>query len=127
MSKFLYFCSLLATLFLLAGSYLFPNDVIMWFASTVETENIVRGLVACLLVLLMFTLPPRRWYFRVALGLVAVGLGAWTGYGFQAGSLEVLDLLLYAQLSVVFCLAALELNYEQDMQPVVSRHYVPAS
>lgn len=112
MNRFLYFCSIIVLLFFVAGSYLFPNDMLMWFASTADADNLVRVSLAFVLVLLMVVPPPRSIVFRILLGLVAVCLVGWTASTFYSDQLRVLDALAYALLSVVFGLAALEITYD---------------
>ncbi len=114
MNRFLYFCSILFLLFFVAGSYLFPSDMMMWFASTADIDNAIRSALVVVLLLLMVVPPPRSILFRVLLGAVSVALVGWTVSTFYADQLRVLDALAYTLLSVVFGLAALEITYESD-------------
>ncbi len=113
MNRFLYFCSILVLLFFVAGSYFFPNDMLMWFASTAGADNLVRISLSVVLVMLMVIPPPRSIVFRILLGAVAVALAGWTVSTFYSEQLRVLDALAYALLSVVFGLAALEITYDK--------------
>ncbi|TAH34713.1 hypothetical protein EYC59_02960 [Candidatus Saccharibacteria bacterium] len=114
MNRFLYFCSILVLLFFVAGSYLFPNDMIMWFASIAGIDNVIRGGLIVVLLLLMLMPPPRSIMFRVLLGMVSVALVGWSFVTFYAEQLRVLDAIAYVLLSVVFSLAALEITYDSD-------------
>lgn len=114
MNRFLYFCSIVFLLFFVAGSYLFPNDIIMWFASTTDIDNVIRGGLVFVLFLLMLIPPPRSILFRVLLGVISVALAGWSVSTFYADQLRVLDALAYTLLSVVFGLAALEITYDSD-------------
>lgn len=120
MNRFLYFCSIVFLLFFVAGSYLFPSDMIMWFASTADIDNGIRGGLVLVLFLLMLIPPPRSITFRILLGAVSVALAGWTVSTFYADQLRVLDALAYTLLSVVFGLAALEITYDSDAPRTVA-------
>lgn len=117
MGKILYFWSLLLIVFLVGGSYIFPQDTIMWFASVSDGYNMARIGFGLLLLTLLVTTPPRHLIIRLALASTAVGLGAWTLSEISAYHMLLLDSVLYIELSLVFAVAALE--YTPDAQQVV--------
>lgn len=113
MKQTVFFGSLLSVIFLLLGTYVFPTDIIMWFASTSWIFTVLRLLMAVVLILVLCTTPPRELYMRLAMGAAAlISLGAGVGIA-MSDSLHVLDIILFIQLGIVLGLEALEFNEDE--------------
>ena len=93
---------------LLVGSCLFPASPIMWLASTSIVDTGIRIALVLMLVGLYFTDPPRHLVFRYVLGCAAALLGLFTLTSFYNNQIQLLDMLVYLEASVLFALAALE-------------------
>lgn len=108
MDKAVYSGMVLISLVLIAGSYWFPDSAAMWLASTSILMNIARGIIAALMLGLLFTNPPRRREFRIVLGIAAAGFLVAALERAYGGSVLVADALLFMGAGVSFGLAALE-------------------
>jgi hypothetical protein len=62
------------------------------------------------LLLVLFTKPPRKWYVRVAMGVMAVVLVGWGVALMLQGSYKLLDMVLFIELGIAFGLATLEVT-----------------
>ncbi|HEX7484041.1 MAG TPA: hypothetical protein VF281_02715 [Candidatus Saccharimonadales bacterium] len=104
---------LIITTTLLIGAMLFdglyyPNSPLMWLASTDTVYAYVRlGLMICLLGLLVFR-PPRLFYNRVFLGVLAGGLAAITCVLVGEYTIEFLDAIIFIEVAIIFMIEALE-------------------
>lgn len=119
MNRFIFGCSLVCVTFLLATPYLFPENSILWLASTSVDYAIFRASMILVLLTIMFSSPPRHFYTRVALGTLAVGL---VGYGLSlslSDSMHLLDITLFFALGFSFGIEALELNEAELEQKVI--------
>jgi hypothetical protein len=120
MNKAIFSCSLVCVLFLLVGTYAFPSNPIMWLAGTSMTYVIFRVITAVALVAVLLTNPPRQWYMRMFMGLVAVALAT---AGITIGvsdSVQILDMVLFLELAVAFGIEALEFNEEELQADILS-------
>lgn len=110
------------------GSYLFPADLIMWFANTSITYLVIRGVLMSLLLLLLVTKPPRRMLLRYVIGIVAVGTLVRVVNLTMQNDIQLLDGLAFLAASIAMMIAALERRYPL-LQPrgltpyTVSRSY----
>lgn len=102
--------SLASVVFLLAGTYLFPSSPVMWLAGTTIAYTIFRLIMAEMLLLVLFTKPPRKWYIRAAMGVMSVALVLWGVALMVQGSYKLLDMVLFIELGLAFGLAALEVT-----------------
>ncbi len=118
MDKLLYTLSFLAAAALIAGSAFIPESAPMWLASTTDAMNIVRGVLAAMMLGLFVTNPPRSMPFRLGLGVAGLGLAALSMGLLLSGSIHIVDVLLFAEAAVCFMLAAIE------AKPVVVEHPV---
>lgn len=134
MNKAIFGSALLCTVFLIVGTYAFPSDIIMWFASTSLIYTIFRVIMVGMLVAVLVTNPPRHLYMRVAMGAMAFTLGC-LGIGLLfADTLHLLDVILYIVLAAAFGIEALEFNEEELEEKVtafreqyVDAHSVPTT
>jgi hypothetical protein len=74
MKRLLFTGSLLCIIFLLIGTFAFPDSMIMELASMSLATTIFRGIMAAVIITVLFTLPPRRMFVRLAMGSAAVSL-----------------------------------------------------
>ena len=113
MNKTLFSGSLVCVITLMFGSVLFPHNLLMELAGTSVTVNFFRGVVAVILLAVLFTSPPRRWALRAGMGIFAITLmviGVMTSFG---NSMHLLDAILYLQLSCALGMEALEFNEDE--------------
>lgn len=110
MNKVLTAGLILMTALLLTGSIVFPDHASMWLASTSLSINIVRVLMIAVLLVLLFTNPPRSYTLRAMFGMAA-GVVFTVFFGMLANStMYILDMMVFAQASVILGLEALEFN-----------------
>lgn len=134
MNKAIFGSALLCTVFLIIGTYAFPTDLIMWFASTSVVFTIFRVVMAGMLLAVLATNPPRHIYMRIAMGSMSLALTC-LGLGmFFTDSLHILDVVLFMVLAAAFGLEALEFNEVELEEKVVAlreqyvdEHAVPAT
>jgi hypothetical protein len=113
MNKAIFSCALACVLFLIAGTYLFPNNPVMWLAGTTLPYTVFRALAAVALITVLVTNPPRRLYMRIFMGSAAlVLLLAGLGVG-ASDSVQILDMMLYLILGISLAIEALEFNEEE--------------
>lgn len=109
------------TSLLLVGGIYYPEASFMWLASTSTESSLLRlGMLAALFVLL-FSNPPRSIYARTSFGIFSIMLFGVTVASTLGGSTNLLDMLVYAQMSVILQLEALE--YSVRPQRTKHHHY----
>lgn len=120
MNKAIFSCSLVCVLFLIVGTYAFPNNPIMWLAGTTLPYVIFRVIIAIALIAVLVTNPPRKLYMRWLMGLIAIALAS-TGVAIGASdSVQILDMVLFLELGVAFGIEALEFNEDELQSAVLS-------
>lgn len=92
---------------LLCGLYL-PDTPLMWMASTAPGYVYVRGGLVGVLISLLVTQPPRAYFVRVALGMVALTGGIVTLYLLFTDQLYVADAVVLLEVAIICGLEALE-------------------
>jgi hypothetical protein len=115
MNRFVHGFSLIAVLFMLMVSVLFPTNSIMWLATGSIFYNALRVILAIGLLVLFVTDPPRHHKFRVVLGIAAVVLLGWTMYSTYNNHMQLFDTLIFANVGVVFGIAGLELDPDEQL------------
>ncbi len=120
MDKAIFGGSLASVVFLLTGTYVFPHSPIMWLAGTSLTYTIFRLVMTGMLLIVLFTNPPRKMFVRIAMGIVAVVLTGWGIDLMWQGSYKLLDMILFVELGIAFGLAALEVT-ESDATDAVAK------
>ena len=113
MNKLLFGGALACTIFLIAGTYFFPDDITMSLASTSGWYTAARVGIAVLLVAVIVSAPPRSLALRLAMAGVAAGLGAWGILLTVGETMHLLDVVLFLTLASAFGLESLELNEEE--------------
>lgn len=122
MNRLIFGSSLVCVLFLLIGSYVFPNNIIMWFAGTTINYTIFRIVMTVALITVLCTNPPRSMYMRLFMGglsLILVGFGLWLMY---TDVIHVLDMVLFLLLGVTFAIEALEFNEDELSNDAIAIH-----
>jgi hypothetical protein len=110
MQKLLIVGSTIMAAILLVGGLYFPNEFIMWMASTSLTFAVTRGVIILALLGLLFTHPPRKVWFRMLLAIAAVSQISWALAEINSGSIHILDAMLLLNTGIIFAIAALELQ-----------------
>ncbi len=98
---------LFTTLLFIGGLY-FPNDPVMWIASTTTQYESLRGVLIALLLVLLFSHPPRALLFRWFIGALAAGLLLATISSLLSYSMKLLDAVVFVEIAIIFGIEALE-------------------
>ena len=115
MNKIIYGLALLALVTMLIIGALWPASSPMWLASAAPHIILLRGYLALLALLLIFTNPPRHPALRLLTGLTATCLLGWTAYATYNNHLQIIDSILFFGVGTIFGVTALE----RKLQPVV--------
>lgn len=119
MNKAIFAGALACVLFLLAGTYFFPDNAILWLAGTTTPYTIFRIIIATALVAVLCTNPPRKLYMRIFMGMVGLAMVG-VGIGIAASdSVQLLDMTLFILIGIAFGIEALEFNEEELNERVV--------
>jgi hypothetical protein len=113
MGKLIFSGSLFSVIFLMVGTYLFPNQPVMWLAGTSLFYTVLRAMMAVTLLAVLFTEPPRKLYIRLIMGLLGAAL---VGIGLamsMSETMHILDVLLFLEVGVAFGIEALEFTDEE--------------
>lgn len=116
MDKLVVLLSVINLTVLEIGSLLFPDHSFMWLAGSSPAYVVLRAVVIGLLIALLLTHPPRNFYFRLAVGLTAIGVLFTVlvmTFGVD-GTMPILDSLTLAAASVAMGLMAIEVSNEED-------------
>lgn len=108
MSKLLIFVTITTTVLLLVGGIYYPDNPMIWLASTSQDFAIIRSIIIVALIGLLFTNPPRKVVFRSALGVLSLALVMITTIQVNNYSIYVLDAFTFLQAAIIFALAAIE-------------------
>jgi hypothetical protein len=120
MDKAIFGGSLACVLFLIAGTFLFPTSPIMWLAGTSVAYTIFRVIMAGMLLIVLFTTPPRKLFVLLAMGVMAMVLAGWGIELMLQGSYKLLDMIMFVELGIAFGLAALEVTNEDVSNALTS-------
>lgn len=112
MGKFLLTMALMILLFLLAGTIGTPDNALFWFASSSLAFQLVRGVLSVVLIVQIFTQPPRHIWFRLSAGLLAVGVTVWAIQSSYSFTMPILDTFAFLAASVAIGVTALERKYD---------------
>jgi hypothetical protein len=113
MNRLIFGGSLASALFLIIGTYVFPSSDMMWLASTSLAYTVVRCAMVAVLLVVLFTDPPRKIAVRLLMGAAAATLVGWGSALIASDSMHVLDVVLFLEVGFAFGLEALELNEEE--------------
>lgn len=126
MRKFYLWFSLASLIFLGIGTHFTSDSILLAFAATSDTAQLIRlGLIAVIAGQLV-TIPPRHPALRIATGLTALLA---TGYGinlFFSGYSPLLDVCVYMLVGVALGISALELS-DEDYNVRTARYISPVA
>lgn len=108
MKKSLILGTILLTSALLIGGVYFPNYPLMWLAGTSMSFEVVRAVLIVLLGILLFSNPPRALMFRYLIGGMAVSLIVVIGILTATYKINVIDIIVFSEIAVIFGIEALE-------------------
>ncbi len=93
MSRVLLVLSALSLLILMAGTALVPQNPVFWLATNSGLYQVIRGVLAVILLAQSVTEPPRHWLLRGLAGVVSIGIVAWVVVVAYLGSMLFLDVI----------------------------------
>lgn len=109
MRKFNLWFSLIALLVVGIGVYLSPWQGVFWLASPDLSAQVVRGVLAFLVIVQLITEPPRHLIIRTLTGIASIGTAFWALHTATFMSTPIFDSLLFLQTAVALGITALEL------------------
>ena len=98
------------------GTRVAPNAPAFWLASGNTVYMGVRIALAVVIFGQLITKPPRKTWFRVLAGLLAIGVGTWTVMQTYNYTMMATDTVLFMLASVSIGLTALELTPQELLQ-----------
>jgi uncharacterized membrane protein YeiH len=113
-SKVLVSLSFVSLLVLIAGTALLPNNPVFWLATSGEIFQRMREALAAVLLLQLFTRPPRHMLFRITSGLLAISVAGWTLGATYSNHMLFLDSMSFLAAAFAIGLTALELQPTAD-------------
>lgn len=124
MNKFMLFITFLSLGFLTILSTINPDASAVWLASPAQSFDILRSSVMAVLLVLMFTNPPRNATLRLMVGFAAIVLTGWSGFAAYEGAIQILDALVFLAAGITSLIAVLEFESEDVFaKPIVSHNY----
>ncbi len=124
MNKFMLFITFVSLGFLTVLSTIDPNSSAVWLASPDQSFDILRSGVMVVLLVLMFTNPPRNVVLRTIVGISAIALTSWSGYMAYESAIQILDGLVLLAAGITSLVAVLEFEGEDAFsKPIVSPNY----
>lgn len=98
----------LLVLMLLIGGIFYPNSLEMQLASTSLVYTIIRVAIIALLLIVLFTNPPRSEALRSVLGAWALLLAALSSSILVSYQIEFFDAIVFMQVAIILGIEALE-------------------
>jgi hypothetical protein len=124
MNKFMLFMTFISLGFLTVISTINPDASVVWLASPAQSFDILLSGVMVVLLVLMFTNPPRNVLLRTIVGISAIALTGWSGYMAYEGAIQILDGLILLAAGITSLIAVLEFEPEDAFaKPIVSHNY----
>ncbi len=120
MNRVLLLLTFLSLGFLTFASTRDPNMAAVWLASTDQSYDLLRSGVMAMLVVLMFTNPPRNVVLRIVVGIAAVGLAGWSVYMVYQNVMQLLDGIILLAAGITSLVAVLEYESEDGLEQTVS-------
>lgn len=112
MKKMLIGGTIILTTALLVTGLTNPGNPLMWLASTSIQYELIRAVLIGILVVLLFTNPPRALYFRAFLGVGAACLGVGTIVLLATYEMNLIDAVVFSEIAIIFAIEALEVSEE---------------
>lgn len=118
MNKLLLSLSFFALGFLTLTTAIAPDTAAVWLASTTQNMDYIRLGVMGMLLVLIFTNPPRRMALRYVIGSVAISIITGSGYATYQNMMQVLDGIALLAAGISSLVAALEYGskFDKEMQ-----------
>jgi len=119
MKKVLIVATILFTTALMVCGTFYPNNPLMWLAGTTMPFEATRAVLVVLLLVLLFSHPPRALYVRYTIGAVSLMLFVGVAVlveNFQINLIDMIDLL---EIAVIFAIEALE--SPREVMPVAKK------
>lgn len=110
MSKILLALSFVSLLVLIIGTTFFSQNPVFWLATGGAVYQHAREALAAVLLLQLFTRPPRHLIFRIVSGLLAIAVAGWTLGATYNNQMLFLDSMSFLAASFGIALTALELR-----------------
>jgi hypothetical protein len=112
MNKLILFLAFASLGFLTIVSTIDPNASAVWLASPDQSFDLLRSGVMLVLLVLMFTNPPRNVILRMVIGIAAIGFIGWSGYLTYQNVMQILDGIVFLAAGIASLIAVLE--FEPD-------------
>jgi hypothetical protein len=112
MNRFILSLTFLALGFITVVSTINPDASAIWLASSAQSFDILRSSVMVMLLVLMFTNPPRNVVLRAVIGVAALTFIGWSGYMTYQNSMMLLDGIVFLAAGIASLIAVLE--FEPD-------------
>lgn len=124
MSKLILFITFLSLGFLTVVSTIDPNLSAIWLASSSQSFDLIRSSLMFVLLVLIFTNPPRNVLLRAVIGVASAVFIGWSGYMAYQNVIQVLDGLIFLAAGIASLIAVLE--FEPGDEQIVSPNFKSA-
>jgi hypothetical protein len=114
MRRFLLLVFALSLCLLAYGTAYYPDFAAFWLASGEPIYQVVRLLLAAVLIVQFATHPPRNIYFRILCGFIALSAASWAIQQTYAYTMMYLDALSILGASIATAITALEVEYKPE-------------
>ena len=121
MNKLILSLTFLALGFLTVLTTINPNASAVWLASPAQSFDILRSSVMFVLLILMFTNPPRNVLLRTVVGVAATSFIGWSAYMTYNNSMLILDGIIFLAAGIASLVAVLE--FETTDEQIVSPNF----
>lgn len=121
MGKLLLLLSMMSLMFLYVLSEVSPQSPALWLASVSFSYQLIRIVLSMILLVQIFTHPPRHLVFRFVAGLIAIMVGGWaigSTYGYQ---MQLADTLAFLIASLAIGITSLEYRPEESMNKKINK------
>ena len=108
MNKLTLLLSFFALGFLTAMGSLNPDNAAVWLSSQSQLMDTLRLSVMGVLLILIFTNPPRKIPLRIVIGIAAIGLTGIAGYGTYNNLMQAFDGIALLAAGISALVATLE-------------------
>lgn len=92
------------------GSYYMPDSAFFWLASSDVVMQVVRAVLSVVILVFMFTEPPRHMIVRSLAGVLALATVAWALHTSTLMTTPIFDTAILLQAAVALGIAALEVG-----------------
>lgn len=99
---------------LIIGSIYFPDNIVMFLASTTSSFLVFRYVLMAVLGVLFLVKAFHVRPLKPVLALASIVMASWTLYSWHMYTMQLLDLLVLLQVAIVFALTSLELHETKE-------------